>query len=332
MQDQPLPIVCLLGPTGAGKTAAALALSQYKQIEIISLDSALVYRGMDIGTAKPTELERAAVPHHLIDIIDPAHAYSVAQFRQDALQLIDAIRGRGAQPLLVGGTMLYYKALTQGLHDLPPANPEVRAALNDRAEREGWPALHAQLAQHDPVTAARLAPNDTQRIQRALEIWQLTGEPMSALLERPPLASHPTAASQENPPHHFVPIALEPSDRNLWRTRLSQRFADMLKAGLVDEVTQLRTRQDLHPDLPSIRCVGYRQVWAYLEGKMDYEQMCTASITATSQLGKRQLTWLRTFPERHIIDCCAADASQQTITAALDIWDKGMKCNALLHT
>ncbi len=324
MQAQPLPIICLLGPTGSGKTAAALALSRLAKIEIISMDSALVYRGMDIGTAKPTRAEQAAVPHHLMDMLDPAQSYSVAQFRQDALQLIDAIRARGAYPLLVGGTMLYYKALTQGLHTLPPANPEIRAALNALAEREGWPALHAQLAQHDPITAARLAPNDAQRIQRALEIWQLTGQPMSALFEQPlPASDSPNAVQQSS--HHFVPIALEPSDRNLWRTRISQRFTDMLTAGFVDEVAQLHMRTDLHPDLPSIRCVGYRQIWAYLDGKTDYEQMRAASIAATSQLGKRQLTWLRTFKERHIIDCCTSEATQQTIATVMRIWGSSIE-------
>lgn len=324
MQVQPLPIVCLLGPTGSGKTAAALALSRLAKIEIISMDSALVYRGMDIGTAKPTPAEQTAVPHHLIDILDPAQSYSVAQFRHDALQLIDAIHARGAYPLLVGGTMLYYKALTQGLHTLPPANPEIRAALNALAEIEGWPALHAQLAQHDPITAARLAPNDAQRIQRALEIWQLTGKPMSALFEQPlPVSDSPSAAQPSS--NHFVPIALEPSDRNLWRTRISQRFTDMLTAGFIDEVAQLHARTDLHPDLPSIRCVGYRQIWAYLDGTTDYAQMCAASIAATSQLGKRQLTWLRTFKERQIIDCCAPEATQQTIAAVMRIWGRGIE-------
>ncbi len=323
MQIQPFPIVCLLGPTGSGKTAAALALSRLAKIEIISMDSALVYRDMDIGTAKPTRAEQAAVPHHLIDILDPAQSYSVAQFRQDALQLIDAIRARGAYPVFVGGTMLYYKALAQGLHTLPPANPEIRAALNAIAEREGWPALHAQLAQHDPVTAARLAPNDAQRIQRALEIWQLTGQPMSALFEQPLPASNTPDTVQ--PLSHFIPIALEPSDRNLWRTRISQRFTDMLNAGFVDEVAQLHARADLHVDLPSIRCVGYRQIWSYLDGKTDYAQMYAASIAATSQLGKRQLTWLRTFKERHIIDCCAPEATQQAMAAVMRIWERSIE-------
>lgn len=308
----PAPIVCLLGPTASGKTAAALALAARAPIEIISMDSALVYREMDVGTAKPSAAELAAVPHHLIDIIDPADSYSAAQFVADTNALVESIRARGREPLIVGGTMLYYKALTQGLNDLPQADPQVRAELDRLAEERGWPALHAMLAQVDPVTAARLAPNDSQRIQRALEIHRLTGQPMSALLARE--ADARTFDGQAG--SRFRAIALEPSDRAVLHARIEARFDAMLGGGLLDEVERLRSRGDLHPGLPSIRCVGYRQVWEYLDGLCDFATMRERGIAATRQLCKRQLTWLRSTPERLVVDCLAPDYVDQVARLA----------------
>ncbi|HEY1995638.1 tRNA (adenosine(37)-N6)-dimethylallyltransferase MiaA [Paraburkholderia sp.] len=298
----PTPVGCLLGPTASGKTAAALAFAARHPVEIISVDSALVYREMDIGTAKPTAGERAQVPHHLIDIVDPADAYSAAEFRTDTLRLVGEITARGRMPLLVGGTMLYYKALTQGLNDLPAANPEVRAALDADALRDGWPALHARLAVVDAVTAARLAPNDSQRIQRALEVFMLTGQPMSSLLVAP------ARSDEALQPWRFVPVALEPSDRSVLHERIARRFDAMLAAGFIDEVERLRGRGDLNPAMPSMRCVGYRQAWEYLDGAVDFATMRDKGVFATRQLCKRQLTWLRAMPERVIVDCCDADA------------------------
>ena len=306
------PVVCLLGPTASGKTAAALALAARTPVEIISLDSALVYREMDIGTAKPSRAELNAVPHHLIDIVDPADSYSAAQFVADAERLIEAIRARGRMPLIVGGTMLYYKALTQGLNDLPQADTAVRAELDALAAERGWPALHAMLAQVDPVTAARLAPNDAQRIQRALEIHRLTGQPMSALLAREAAARTFTGSADAR----FRVIALEPSDRAVLHARIETRFDAMLAQGLIDEVKQLRARGDLHPGLPSIRCVGYRQAWEYLDGACDYATMRERGIVATRQLCKRQITWLRSTPERLTVDCLADDYVQQVAELA----------------
>ncbi|WP_430364149.1 tRNA (adenosine(37)-N6)-dimethylallyltransferase MiaA [Trinickia sp. NRRL B-1857] len=306
-ESQRIAVACLLGPTASGKTAAALAFAARHPTEIVSVDSALVYRGMDIGTAKPTLAERAGVPHHLIDIREPTQAYSAADFRADALQAIGAIIGRGRVPLLVGGTMLYHKALTQGLNDLPSADPDVRAALEADAAREGWPALHARLASIDPATAARLAPNDAQRIQRALEVFMLTGQAMSDLLTAP--------ERPDETEYRFVPIALEPSDRAVLHARIAQRFDAMLEAGFVDEVRQLRARGDLDPSLPSMRCVGYRQAWEYLDGAIDYATMRDKGIFATRQLCKRQLTWLRSMAERIVIDCCAPSATDDAVRA-----------------
>ncbi|MBN3847176.1 tRNA (adenosine(37)-N6)-dimethylallyltransferase MiaA [Paraburkholderia sp. Ac-20342] len=307
MTSHPAPIPCLLGPTASGKTAAALALAARRPVEIISVDSALVYREMDIGTAKPTAAERAATPHHLIDIVDPADSYSAAQFRADTLRLVGEIHARGRLPLLVGGTMLYYKALTQGLNDLPAADADVRAALDADAARDGWPALHARLAAVDPVTAARLAPNDSQRIQRALEVFMLTGQPMATLLAAP--ARVDAAASA----WRFVPIALEPSERGVLHQRIEQRFDAMLAHGFVDEVAKLRARGDLLPEMPSMRCVGYRQVWEYLDGAVDYPTMRDKGVFATRQLCKRQLTWLRSMTERNVVDCCDPHATARVV-------------------
>ncbi len=301
--------VAIMGPTASGKTAAALAIAERIPSEIISVDSALVYRGMDIGTAKPSRAELAAVPHHLIDILDPLDSYSVAQFRRDTLRLVADIVGRGKLPLLVGGTMLYFKGLADGLDDLPGADPALRAALEDEAASIGWPAMHARLATLDPATAARLKPNDAQRIQRALEIIELAGRPMSELLAQ---------REHEELPFALQSFALEPSDRAVLHARIARRFDQMLEGdALLDEVEQLRRRGDLHPGLPSMRCVGYRQAWEYLDGHIDYRTMRETGIIATRQLAKRQLTWLRSMPERIVIDCLQADATAQ-ILARLD--------------
>jgi len=300
--------VAIMGPTASGKTASALKIAQHIPAEIVSVDSALVYRGMDIGTAKPSREELDAVPHHLIDIIDPLDSYSVAQFRTDTLRLVDEISSRGKLPLLVGGTMLYYKGLNDGLDDLPGADPAIRAQLDAEAARDGWPAMHARLGLLDPATAARLKPMDAQRIQRALEIIQLTGRPMSGLLAQ---------RVKEELPFELVSFALEPSDRKVLHDRIERRFDIMLEGGLLDEVKALRARGDLHVGLPSIRCVGYRQAWQYLDGEIDYATMRDTGIFATRQLCKRQLTWLRSMPQRTVIDCLAPDASDQLLQQVL---------------
>ncbi|MBI3231315.1 MAG: tRNA (adenosine(37)-N6)-dimethylallyltransferase MiaA [Burkholderiales bacterium] len=299
-------VIAILGPTASGKTACALALAQQLPVEIISLDSALVYREMDIGTAKPSKAERASVPHHLIDIIDPVDSYSVAQFRESCLALVAQIQARGKLPLIVGGTMLYYKGLVDGLDDLPQADSAIRAELDEIAAREGVPALHARLALVDPITAARLPPNDSQRIQRALEIYQLSGQPMSQLLA---LRAAPEL------PFTLMPISLEPSERSVLHERIAQRFLAMLQDGpdgnLLDELEYLRRRPDIHPGLPSMRCVGYRQAWEYLDGRINLATLKEMGVIATRQLAKRQLTWLRAMPERSVVDCLAKDAPQQ---------------------
>ena len=294
--------VAIMGPTASGKTAAALEIARRIPAEIISVDSALVYRGMDIGTAKPTSAERAAVSHHLIDILDPRDAYSVMQFRHDALRLVDDIVARGKLPLLVGGTMLYFKALQDGLDALPPADAALRARLDEEAAQIGSPAMHAKLAAIDPDTAARLKPNDAQRIQRALEIFELTGQPMSQLLAKAPRSELPFT---------LLPLALEPSDRSVLHARIAARFDAMLDdtdGGLIAEVEALRARGDLHLGLPSMRCVGYRQAWEYLDGAYDWATMREKGIAATRQLAKRQLTWLRSMPQRVVVDCVRDDA------------------------
>ncbi|CAL60625.1 tRNA delta(2)-isopentenylpyrophosphate transferase (IPP transferase) (Isopentenyl-diphosphate:tRNA isopentenyltransferase) (IPTase) (IPPT) [Herminiimonas arsenicoxydans] len=294
-------VVSIMGPTASGKTATALAIAEQIPSEIISVDSALVYREMNIGTAKPTDEERASVPHHLIDILDPLDAYSVMQFRQDALRLVAEISARGKLALLVGGTMLYFKGLKDGLDALPQADAALRAELDAEAALIGSPAMHAKLAKLDPITAARLKPNDTQRIQRALEIITLTGQPMSALLAQAPKSELPFT---------LLPIALEPSERSVLHARIATRFDAMLKdGGLLDEVRALRARGDLHPGLPSMRCVGYRQSWEYLDGAYGLAELREKGIAATRQLAKRQLTWLRGMPERQTIDCLAPDVA-----------------------
>ncbi len=279
--------VLLMGPTASGKSALALELAARFPAEIVSVDSAQVYRGMDVGTAKPDAEARRRVPHHLIDLIDPTEAYSAARFRADALAAVAAIRARGRVALLVGGTMLYFKALLEGLSALPPADPAIRAALDARAAREGWPALHGELARVDPVTAARLEPTDAQRIQRALEVFAATGTPLSQLQ-----GARDTGAGLGP----VVPIALLPPDRARLHAAIAQRFDAMLAAGLVDELRALRARHALTADLPSMRCVGYRQAWALLDGAIDAPTLRATGIAATRQLAKRQFTWLRALP------------------------------------
>ena len=304
--------VCLAiaGPTASGKTAAALAIAREMPVEIISVDSALVYRGMDIGTAKPSAQELAAVPHHLIDIRDPLQAYSAAEFVRDATQLIHEIHARGKLPLLVGGTMLYFKALFDGLDDMPKADAQVRAALEAEAQAKGWPSLHAELAQVDPVTAARLAPGDSQRIQRALEVFRVSGRPLSSFHTTKTIATGADAARAT------TLISLEPSDRAWLHARIAQRFDAMLAAGFLDEVKTLRARGDLHPDLPSMRCVGYRQAWEALDGLFPMSELRDRGIFTTRQLAKRQITWLRSMPQRRVVHCDAPDALQQVLQIA----------------
>jgi tRNA dimethylallyltransferase len=298
----------LAGPTASGKTGLALALAERVPLEIISVDSALVFRGMDIGTAKPSAAELALVPHHLIDILDPTDAYSAARFAADARRLIGEINARGRLALLVGGTMLYFKALVDGLDALPEADAGIRAQLDARAAAEGWPALHAELARVDPATAARLAPLDAQRIQRALEVWQLTGRPLSA---------HHGQRAVPGLPLRLV--ALEPESRAWLHDRIAQRFDAMLAAGFVDEVRALRARGDLHPDLPAMRCVGYRQAWEALDAG-DLAPLRERGVAATRQLAKRQLTWLRSM-RREVLACERTDllpALLQLIAGPLD--------------
>ncbi|WP_440997378.1 tRNA (adenosine(37)-N6)-dimethylallyltransferase MiaA [Arhodomonas sp. SL1] len=284
MTAQRLPVVLLMGPTASGKTAAAIELVEHFPVEVVSVDSAQVYRGMDIGTAKPGPEELARAPHRLIDILDPAERYSAARFREDALAEIAAIHRAGRVPLLAGGTMLYFRALSRGLADLPDADPVVRAEIEEEARHHGWAVLHQRLAGLDPQTAARLHPNDAQRIQRALEVYRLTGQSLSAL----------TAAARTEPfPFRLVTWAVAPAERRVLHERIGRRFAAMLRDGFIDEVAALRRRGDLHTGLPSMRAVGYRQVWEYLEGRFDREDLEQRGVAATRQFAKRQLTWLR---------------------------------------
>jgi len=375
--------LAIAGPTASGKTAAALAIAQRHAVEIISVDSALVYRGMDVGSAKPSAAELAAVPHHLINIRDPLHAYSAAEFVRDATALLQAITARGRLPLLVGGTMLYFKALQDGLDDLPPANPGIRLALEQQAAQYGWPALHAELAQVDPRTAARLAPLDAQRIARALEVYRITGLPLSqfhtittnsvaasadpiratgqksiknsnterrhtdsaqTVTENPSIALTSVAASADpiratgqkgikNTAENALLISLEPQHRAWLHQRIAERFDAMLAAGFLDEVKTLRARGDLHPDLPAMRCVGYRQAWAYLDAMDAMDPMDASSaaqairhaawagfrdkgVIATRQLAKRQITWLRSMTDRRVVACDAPDALAQVLALA----------------
>jgi tRNA dimethylallyltransferase len=302
-------LLALAGPTASGKTDAALALAARLPCEIVSVDSALVYRGMDIGTAKPTLAERAAVPHHLIDIRDPAQAYSAAEFAADSRRLVGEINARGRVALLVGGTMLYFKALFHGLDALPPADHELRREIEADAARRGWPALHAELARVDAPTAARLSPNDSQRIQRALEVWRSTGRPLS---------DHQRGASGQEGLKPAALLSLEPADRAWLHRRIAERFDAMLAAGFLEEVRALRARDDLHPGLPSMRSVGYRQAWQALDEGWPAAELRDRGIFATRQLAKRQLTWLRGM-ERRVIACDAPDARDQAVAAALEV-------------
>ncbi|NYT44418.1 tRNA (adenosine(37)-N6)-dimethylallyltransferase MiaA [Alcaligenaceae bacterium] len=306
------PILCLAGPTAAGKSAATLALAQRWPIEIINVDSATIYRDMNIGTAKPTPDEQQQMPHHLLDIRDPAQAYSAAEFERDASGLIAQIQARGKIPVLCGGTMLYYKALREGLNALPVADVAVRAAIEAEAAMLGWPALHSQLQAYDPATAARLAPNDSQRLQRAIEIYRVSGRPMSDWLQD---TRHRQAGGLR-----FQTVSLEPSDRLALHARIKQRYQQMIAAGLVQEVQALYARGDLHPGLPSVRCVGYRQLWDYLDGAVSKDLAIEQAIAATRQLAKRQLTWLRSEPDRVVIDCLAPNVAGLVVDAAAAIW------------
>lgn len=311
MSADTVDAVLLLGPTACGKSALALRLANELALEIVSIDSAQVYRGMDIGTAKPSRAERARVPHHLLDLRDPKEPYSAADFVRDATAAIAAIRARGKLALVVGGTMLYAKALREGLSALPAADPEVRARIEARAREIGWPALHAELARGDPATAARLAPNDSQRIQRALEVYELTGVPMSALL-----------AATERPPLALATIALLPQDRAELHRRIEQRFDAMLAAGFLDEVRALMARGDLRPDLPALRAVGYRQAWEHLARGTPFAAFRAAAIAATRQLAKRQLTWLRSMKDAVVIDPFVPDAFARLLASVRSVRER----------
>ncbi len=300
-----LPAVLIMGPTASGKSALALALAERFGAEIVSVDSAQVYRGMDVGTAKPDAATRARVPHHLIDLIEPTEAYSAARFRADALSAVHAIRARGRVPLLVGGTMLYFKALREGLSDLPRADAIVRAAIDARAAREGWPSLHAELARVDPATAARVAPTDSQRIQRALEVYAIAGAPLSQLVG---------ARAADATLEPSVAIAIMPFDRARLHVDIAKRFDAMIAHGLVDELAALRARLPLAPSLPSMRCVGYRQAWEYLDGVVDHATFRATAIAATRQLAKRQFTWLRATP------ATAFDARSPRLAGDVGAW------------
>ncbi len=299
------PAIFLMGPTASGKTAVAVALIDQLPVEIISVDSALVYKDMDIGTAKPDANLLLQAPHHLLNLIDPTSAYSAASFRSDALRLMADITARGKIPLLVGGTMLYFKALQEGLSGLPEANPEVRAALDLEAAQIGWPGMHAKLALIDSVTAARLAPNDTQRIQRALEVHAISGETMSSLF-----AKQTSAAL----PYRLLKLALVPNDRAVLHERIALRFDQMLEAGFLDEVRALLVKYPtLTQDATSMRCVGYRQALEHLAGDYDLAELRDRGIFATRQLAKRQLTWLRGMADSLELDCLQSDLQDQVL-------------------
>ncbi len=291
-------MVVILGPTASGKTQVALDLAQHLPVEVVSMDSAQVYRGMDVGTAKPGPHERSEVPHHLIDIIDPTERYSAARFSAEGGALLDAIRTRGNVPLLVGGTLLYYRALSEGLSDLPPSHAPTRAAIEERAGRLGWAALHQELARVDPASAARIAPTDSQRLQRALEVFERSGRPLTQWMAQ---GRSGGASFRE------IEVSLEPADRSVLHERIARRFDQMLAQGLVEELRALRGRYALDPGLPAMRAVGYRQAWQYLEGQIDQAGLRAEGCAATRQLAKRQLTWLRSLPGPRRFHCEAPD-------------------------
>ena len=313
MKPQALAIA---GPTASGKTGLALAIAAHLQdqggAEIISVDSALVFKGMNIGTAKPSASELAAVPHHLIDIRDPLNAYSAAEFAHDALACVADIRSRGKMPILVGGTMLYFKALMEGLNDMPAANAEIRAGIQAEAENLGWPAMHAVLRQVDPLTAERLAPADSQRISRALEVFRISGKALSSFHQ---LNVAPAEPANSNALHwaNAPLLSLEPTDRSWLHKRIEQRFDDMLTNGFLDEVKVLRARGDLTPDLPAMRCVGYRQAWEALDGTLPMSELRDRGVFATRQLAKRQITWLRSLPQRTVLEADGQDVLKQAL-------------------
>jgi len=323
--------IALVGPTASGKTAIALAIAEKLPVEIISIDSALVYRGMDIGTAKPSAQERAQVVHHLIDIREPTQTYNAADFVNDAQDLIADIQSRGKLPLLVGGTMLYLKALQDGIDDLPKTDAATREAIETHAKAKGWPAMHEELRKVDPITAARLAPNDAQRISRALEVWHISGKSLSAWFEEGANKRLDTLRTTASGTDIDV-ISLEPNDRAWLHARIEQRFAAMLSAGFLEEMQTLRARGDLMPDLPSMRCVGYRQAWEQMDamqllGTHSQEMLAKlqeTAVAATRQLAKRQLTWLRSMPERHTIACDSADPTAQALTLVQGFTAKGL--------
>ena len=297
------PALFLMGPTASGKTNLAIELCEKLPCEIISVDSALIYRGMDIGTAKPTADELKKAPHKLIDILDPAQSYSVAEFRKDALLAMEEITARGNIPLLVGGTMMYYKALIDGLSPLPESDQNVRQAIETQAKESGWDLLHQQLAQFDPASAKRIHPNDPQRLIRALEVYLLTNRSMTDLM-----------ATKSDPiPYNITQFCIAPDDRKVLHERIAQRFQIMVDTGFQAEVEKLKSRSDLHLNLPSIRCVGYRQMWQYLDGDYDFNEMREKSIAATRQLAKRQLTWLRGWENIHPLDTFSSDNLSKVI-------------------
>ncbi|MFH4487230.1 tRNA (adenosine(37)-N6)-dimethylallyltransferase MiaA [Vibrio metschnikovii] len=305
---KPLPLALfLMGPTASGKTDLAIRLRQKYPVEIISVDSALIYKGMDVGTAKPDARELALAPHRLIDILDPSEAYSVADFRQDALREMQTIVNEGKIPLLVGGTMLYYKALLDGLSPLPAANPAVRQQIESQAQEQGWAALHAQLQQIDPISAARIHPNDPQRLSRALEVYKISGKTLTEL----------TQTKGESIPFRVKQFAIAPMDRAELHRRIELRFEKMVKSGFEEEVKALYDRNDLHPDLPSIRCVGYRQMWDYFDGNSTLDEAIYRGICATRQLAKRQLTWLRSWDELTWLDSENIERAVETLANAI---------------
>jgi len=326
--DAEAPLWVLTGPTACGKTAVALALAERLEatqpIEVVSVDSALIYRGMDIGTAKPSAAEMAQVPHHLIDTIEATERYSAARFVADALAAVADIRARGRTPLLVGGTMLYLKALLEGMDEMPAIPPEVRAEVDARMKAQGSLALHAELQQVDPITAARLAPGDTQRIQRAIEVWAATGQPLSAFQQK----LQGAGATSATPGTPATLVSLEPLDRAWLHSRIALRFEQMMAAGFIDEVVHLRARGDLEIDMPSIRCVGYRQVWEALDAGLDLghprtlAEVTERGIAATRQLAKRQVTWLRSMPQRHVLACDGGLSAEALAEQALRLFSQ----------